>query len=67
MNKPPPVYSRFVKAVVEERQAPAKRRFPWLPLILLLGSIYLFWILPYQLGDRPVEVEFERAQEKMKR
>lgn len=35
-----------------------QRRFPWLLLILLLGSIYVFWIMPYQRGDRPVQVEF---------
>lgn len=35
-----------------------KGRFPWLPLLALLGTIYIFWVLPYQLGDRPIEVEF---------
>lgn len=44
-------------------RSPARRKpFPWLVLILLLGSVYAFWILPRQLGDRPVEVEFERAK-----
>ncbi|HRI43361.1 MAG TPA: hypothetical protein PLL78_05615 [Fimbriimonadaceae bacterium] len=41
-----------------------ERRFPWLPLVLLLVSLYLFWVLPHQLGDRPVKVEFEAAGEK---
>jgi hypothetical protein len=27
-------------------------------LILLLASVYAFWILPLQLGTRRVEVEF---------
>ena len=31
---------------------------PWMPLLLLLISIYLFWILPVQWGDAPVRVEF---------
>lgn len=52
-----------VKAVVQDRQPTPRKRFPWLALILLLGSIYLFWIYPYQMGDRPVEVEFERASQ----
>lgn len=37
-----------------------KKPFPWLLLILLLASLYAFWVLPFQLGPRPVEVEFER-------
>ncbi|HXH60151.1 MAG TPA: hypothetical protein VNI20_02205 [Fimbriimonadaceae bacterium] len=37
-----------------------RKRFPWWPLVLLLLSIYLFWVLPYQRGDRPVKVEFEQ-------
>ena len=28
-------------------------------IVLLLATVYLFWVLPYQVGDRPVEVEFE--------
>jgi len=35
-----------------------KRRFPWLLFILLLMSAYAFWVLPAQLGSRPVQVEF---------
>ena len=27
--------------------------------MLLLATAYLFWVLPYQIGDKPVEVEFE--------
>jgi hypothetical protein len=35
-----------------------KPRFPWLLFLLLLASIYAFWILPIQLGPRKVNVEF---------
>ena len=35
-----------------------KKRFPWLIFILLLISVYAFWILPIQLGPRRVQVEF---------
>jgi len=39
----------------------AKRKFPWLALLLLLGSVYLFWVLPRQLPDLPVKVELAGA------
>jgi hypothetical protein len=29
-----------------------------LPLALLLLTIYLFWILPIQLGPRPIKIDF---------
>lgn len=35
------------------------RRFPWLLFILLLGSAYVLWVLPYQLGPRRISVDFE--------
>jgi len=35
-----------------------KRTFPWVLFLLLLGSIYAFWVLPAQQGVRKVEVEF---------
>ncbi|HRF59495.1 MAG TPA: hypothetical protein PLH94_06210 [Fimbriimonadaceae bacterium] len=42
---------------------PASRKaFPWLPLLILIASLYVFWILPMQLGDRPVRVEFDRKK-----
>jgi hypothetical protein len=41
-----------------------KGRFPWWPLVLLLASIYLFWVLPYQRGSQPVKVEFEQPKQK---
>lgn len=46
----------------EPAPAPPKRRFPWLPLVLLLGTIYVFWVLPAQLGDRPVKVQFDEIR-----
>lgn len=39
-----------------------KRRFPWVVFLLLLASVYAFWILPIQLGVRKVEVEFVKAE-----
>ncbi len=52
----------------QAKQAPTKRRparrkprsTAWIALILLLASIYVFWVLPYQLGSRPVRVEFSQ-------
>ncbi|MCW5943463.1 MAG: hypothetical protein KIS66_14620 [Fimbriimonadaceae bacterium] len=41
------------------RQPPPRRRVgAWLPILLLLGSIYVFWVLPAQLGERPVRADF---------
>lgn len=31
----------------------------WLPLLLLLGTAYVFWILPRQLGVPKLDVQFE--------
>lgn len=43
-----------------KREEPTGRRSTvWIALILLLGSLYVFWVLPAQLGRRPVQVEFE--------
>ncbi len=41
--------------------APKKKRkspLPWLLALALLGSLYAFWVLPMQLGKRPVQVDF---------
>jgi len=35
-----------------------QERFPWLVLLALLATVYLFWILPRQLGPQPVKVDF---------
>lgn len=40
------------------RRVRPKTRFPWVLLVLLLGTAYLFWVLPRQLPDEPVKVEF---------
>ena len=32
--------------------------FPWLLFLILLASIYLFWVLPFQLGTTIPRVEF---------
>ena len=48
-----------------ERKEQEARRETYLAIILLalfLGSIYLFWVLPYQLGSHPVRVNFERKK-----
>jgi hypothetical protein len=36
-------------------------RFPWILLLLLLATLYLFWIYPFQRGRPPVQVTFEPA------
>ena len=33
--------------------------FPWVLWLVLLGSIYLFWVLPHQLPKAPVKVEYD--------
>ena len=40
------------------KSAKKRDKFPWLLLLIFLGSLYFFWVLPYQLGNRPVQVEF---------
>lgn len=35
-----------------------RTKFPWLPLVLFLGTLFLFWVLPGQLGEKPIQVEF---------
>jgi hypothetical protein len=37
------------------------RRFPWLALLLLAATVYAFWVLPRQLPERPVKVDFVPA------
>lgn len=44
----------------KRRARPRKRSSAWIALVLLLASIYVFWILPYQTGSRPVRVEFSQ-------
>jgi len=28
------------------------------PILVLLASLYLFWVLPFQLGEREPQIEF---------
>lgn len=42
----------------------SQKPFPWWPLILLIVSVYLFWVLPYQREDKGVQVEFEQPESK---
>jgi hypothetical protein len=39
-----------------------KEKFPWILLVVLALTTYLFWILPLQLGPRPVKVEFSKLK-----
>jgi len=41
-----------------ESHVVGSRAFPWLALLLLVGAVYFFWVLPYQMGRQPVRVEF---------
>jgi len=41
-----------------KKKKPASR-FPWIVFLLLLASIYIFWIYPLQKGRPPVHVTFE--------
>ena len=50
-------YTRPVVALESKQRG--RRKFPWWPLVLLVVTAYLFWVLPYQIGDRPIDVEFE--------
>jgi hypothetical protein len=47
------------QAVIKSQQKP--RRFPWLPLVLLVASVYAFWIFPNQRGEYKVDVQFDSA------
>ena len=38
--------------------------FPWLPFLLLVATLGLFWVLPHQLGSPAVRVDFAAAKGK---
>lgn len=40
------------------RGSKAVPRIPWVPLILLVGTVFLFWVYPYQCDKGGVKVEF---------
>ena len=52
------------RRVVRRRvlKAAPKEPFPLWPLLLLLLTVGLFWILPRQLGNPPVRVEFAQGE-----
>ena len=52
-------YFQFVAKPAAKAKRRAPRRFPWLLFILLFGSAYVLWALPYQLGVRRISVDFE--------
>ena len=59
-------YTSSVDAA-QENLPPSKRakpKYPWVLLLLLIASVYVFWVLPIQLGTRPVRVEFAGENEK---
>jgi hypothetical protein len=35
-----------------------KEKFPWLLFVCVLFVVYLFFLLPRQIGSHPVQVEF---------
>ena len=43
----------------ETRRRVTTRPFPWLLLLVFLATVYIFWVLPRQLGDHPVKVDFD--------
>lgn len=45
---------------LEGARRPAKKRIPWFLMGALAVSTYVFWILPTQLEERPVQVEFSK-------
>ncbi|MBW7929207.1 MAG: hypothetical protein H3C58_14205 [Fimbriimonadaceae bacterium] len=47
--------------VIAKRAAPTRKPSPWpfvVPILVLLASLYLFWVLPFQLGEREPQIEF---------
>ncbi|HWD40247.1 MAG TPA: hypothetical protein VG944_15470 [Fimbriimonas sp.] len=46
-------------ARANRRPQPSKKAgFPWLLFLLFVASVYLFWVLPYQLGTPVPKVKF---------
>jgi len=43
---------------------PSKTRFPWLLLLIFLAGIYVFFILPIQMGPRHVRVQYENGSQR---
>lgn len=61
----PLIYSPAVSRAERGKKPSAKKkpngRFPLIVFLLLLATIYLFWIYPLQRGRPPVQVSFEPA------
>jgi hypothetical protein len=39
-----------------------REKFPWWWFLALIAAVYIFWVLPYQLGTKPVVVTFEQPK-----
>ncbi len=39
----------------------ARPKWIW-PLVLLILSLIVFWVLPFQLPDQPVQIEYRTAK-----
>lgn len=52
------------RRTVSKAEVAKKRETIWALslLALLIGSIFVFWVLPSQLGTRPVRVYFENKK-----
>ncbi len=58
----PQIYSPAVsRAERNSKASPKKKAFPWIVFVLLLATIYIFWIYPLQKSRPSVEVTFEPA------
>ena len=55
-----PVSRPEVKAATAAKKK-SGYRFPWLLFLLLLATVYFFWIYPFQRGARPVIVKIEAS------
>ena len=63
-QEPPQIYSPAVSKAGRGSKPTNKKpnaSFPWIVFLLLLVTIYLFWIYPIQRGRSPVRVSFEPA------
>lgn len=45
--------------VKSDRTTP-KPRFPWVLVLALVATAYVFWVLPTQLEARPVQFEYAK-------
>jgi hypothetical protein len=52
--------SNVPKRATESSPARTATRFPWIALILLAASIYIFWVAPYQPGY--TDIKFSKGK-----